>query len=46
MLAAPFTVRSTSDFENTDGTEHDHMTVPNCSDYTNFKVGAPRTSEL
>ena len=44
--AAQFTVRSTPDFENTNGTEHNHMTVPNCSGYTNFKVGAARIQHV
>ena len=28
------------------GTEHDHMTVRNCSGYTNFKVGAARPQHV
>ena len=28
------------------GTEHDHMTVRNCSGYTNFEVEATRTRHV
>ena len=49
--AAPFTVRSTPDFENTNRMEQRTIiwlfgTVRNCSGYTNFKVGAARTQHV
>ena len=45
--AAPFSVRSTPDFRNSNGgTEHGHMTVRNCCGCPNFKVGAARTQHV
>ena len=45
MEAAPFTVQSTPDSKNTDGIEHSHMTVSNCSGCPNIAVRAVRAEQ-